>query len=121
MALKREGKGGRQDAGMLGSVLSTVLVKGVELFGLGSQALGSLARSAEKRAAAVALQLGVLMVLMLWVSVGILLALLGLFFLLIDQAGMPRGMVFGAGGAVLALFSLLLLKLAKQNAEINGI
>lgn len=121
MASKRERKAPSAGSGVWSSILSGALVKGVELFGLGGQALSSLVNSAQKKAAAVALRIGVLLVLLLWVSVGLLLALLGLFFMLIDQAGVPRGMVFGAGGAILSLVSLLLLKFAKQGAQDDGL
>jgi uncharacterized membrane protein len=117
MALKRDRKAPLIDTSSIGGALSSLLLKGIELFTLGGQALSDLADNAQKRAAAIAFKIGVLLILLLWVSVGILLALLGLFFLLIDQAGVPRGLVFGAGGAILALVALLLLKFAKQNAD----
>lgn len=99
----------------IGSVLGDLLFKGLDLITAGSQALSDLADNAQKRAAALAVKLALVMLLLLWVSTGILLALLGLFYLLIDQAGIPRGMVFGAGGVILSLVCLLLLKFAKQD------
>jgi uncharacterized protein involved in response to NO len=52
----------------------------------------------------------VLFVLYLWISAGVLLMLLGVFDLLIVQAGLPKGVVFSVGGLVVSLVAVIALQ-----------
>jgi len=52
----------------------------------------------------------ILLTLYLWVSVGVVLMLVGLFDLLIDQAGLPRGVVYSLGGLLVCLVSVIALQ-----------
>ena len=54
-----------------------------------------------------------LLVVYLWVSSGLLLLTLGVFYLLIDYAHVPRGIVFSTGGLVVFLTAVILLQSAK--------
>lgn len=107
MAGKRESKSG----GTL-EILGGLAAKAFELFGMGAEVFSKLGRSAEKRASAFAARLGLRLMLHAWVAAGLFLALLGLFYLLIDSAGIPRGLVFSVGGAIIALLALLILHFA---------
>jgi fucose permease len=49
----------------------------------------------------------------LWISAGIFLLTLGLFDLLIDKAGIPRGVVFSLGGFFVTLIAVIFLQAAK--------
>jgi hypothetical protein len=49
----------------------------------------------------------------LWVSIGLLLLVLGLFFMIIDYAQVSRGIVFTIGGAIIFLTALIFLQTAK--------
>ena len=107
MAGKREGK----SPGSL-EILGSLAGKAFELFGMGAEVFSKVGRGAEKRASAFAARLGLRLLLHAWVSAGIFLALVGLFYLLIDSAGISRGLVFSVGGAIIALLSLLILHFA---------
>jgi hypothetical protein len=107
MASKREGKSG----GAI-EILGALAGKAFEVFGMGAEVFSKVGRGAERRAAAFAAKLGLRLLLHAWVSAGIFLGLIGLFYLLIDSAGIPRGVVFSVGGALVALLSLLLLHFA---------
>lgn len=52
----------------------------------------------------------ILFTLYLWVSIGAVLALVGVFDLLIDQAGVPRGVVFSLGGLLVSLVAVICLQ-----------
>ncbi len=54
-----------------------------------------------------------LFIVYLWASVGILLMALGLFDLLIDFGGLPRGIVFSIGGLLIFLVAVIFLQAAK--------
>jgi hypothetical protein len=86
--------------------------KALEFLGLGSEIFSQVERSAERRASAFAARLGLRFLLHAWISAGIFLGLMGLFYLLIDLAGISRGLVFSVGGTLIALLSFLLLHFA---------
>ncbi len=54
-----------------------------------------------------------LFIVYLWVSVGVLLMLLGCFFLVIDYGQVPRGVVFSIGGALVFLIAVIFLQSAR--------
>ena len=58
-------------------------------------------------------RLAYILVVYIWLSLGILFAILGVFFLLIDFGGVSRGIVFCVGGLVIFLVGLVLLQAAK--------
>lgn len=49
----------------------------------------------------------------LWVSIGLLLLVLGLFFMIIDYAQVSRGLVFSIGGTIIFLTAIIFLQTAK--------
>ncbi len=55
-----------------------------------------------------------LFVVYLWISVGILLMILGIFDLLIDFYRIPRGVVFSFGGLLILLVAVIFLQAAKM-------
>ncbi len=54
-----------------------------------------------------------LFVVYLWISIGLVFLILGLFDILIDQWGVPRGVVFSLGGVLISLVSVIFLQTAK--------
>lgn len=54
-----------------------------------------------------------LFIVYLWISAGLFILTLGLFDLLIDQAGIPRGVVFSLGGAFISLIAVIFLQASK--------
>jgi len=54
-----------------------------------------------------------LFIVYLWVSVGLLLMLLGIFDLLIEFGHVPKGEVFSIGGLLIFLVSIIFLQAAK--------
>ncbi len=55
-----------------------------------------------------------LFVVYLWISVGILLMVLGIFDLLIDFCRISRGVVFSLGGLLILLVAVIFLQAAKM-------
>ncbi len=54
-----------------------------------------------------------LFIVYLWVSAGLFLMTLGLFFLAIDYGQVSRGIVFSVGGALIFLIAVIFLQTAK--------
>jgi hypothetical protein len=54
-----------------------------------------------------------LLMVYLWISAGMLLGILGIFYLLIDYAQAPRGVVFSLGGLIILLTAVIFLQAAK--------
>lgn len=119
MQKKRSNEAGeeREEAKGQGDFFGGVASKLFTILGMGGQILAMVRDSAEKRAELMALRMGRRLVLQLWISAGIYLALLGLVFFIVDQTEIPRGLVYFAAGAVIALISLLLLHYAKRGDE----
>lgn len=110
MALKKRGSERVQASGLIGDLLATFW----ELFGQSSRLWSSIRNSVEEDAEALATRLGLRLLLQVWVLVGSLIAVFGLLFWLIDSAGLPRGPVFFAGGALITSVSLLLAHFARK-------
>lgn len=89
------------------SVLGDLIAKGLELlstFGLmASEAKEALSRKTE----AVFWRTVLLLTLVLWMSAGLFLLILGCMQLLIDQAGWSRGAVYSVGGLLVFLIAAL--------------
>lgn len=112
MASKREENGGK-GFDFFGSLLS----RGLDLLGAGSQLLAQVRDKAERRVEALAMRMGLRLLLQLWISAGILIALSGLMDLLVEYAGVSPGLVHALGGALIASVSLLLLHFARKGME----
>ena len=112
MTLKRERPPGAS------SFASTLISKMLVFFDLGSQFFFRLRSAAERRAEIFTARLGLRMLLQLWISIGIFMALLGIFDLLIDFAGIPRGLVYLFGGVFIALVALLLAHFVKKESAV---
>jgi fucose permease len=52
-------------------------------------------------------------VIYLWISIGAIFIILGVFDLLIDRLGVPRGVVFSLGGILISLIAVIFLQAAK--------
>ena len=55
-----------------------------------------------------------LLVVYMWISVGILLMVLGVFDLIIEYGRVPKGMVFSIGGLFIFLVAIIFLQAAKM-------
>jgi len=100
MAKSKEGKGTPTEGPGLFAKLVDILAAVRLFFGELKGSLAELADGALRRVL-------VLFTLYLWVSVGAVLMLVGLFDLLIDQAGLPRGVVYSLGGLLVCLVSVI--------------
>jgi hypothetical protein len=102
MARSKEGKGPGEGPGLFATLVD--ILAAVRLFfGELKESLAELADGALRRVL-------VLFTLYLWVSVGVLLMLVGVFDLLIDQAGLPRGVVYSLGGLLVSLVAVICLQ-----------
>ena len=104
MAAKRSGKGGDGQ-----SLIGGILAGFWGLFGQGDRLWSGLRKLAADEASVLAARLGLRLLFQVWILIGSLIGVIGLLFWLIDSAGLPRGPVFFAGGALITLVSLLLV------------
>lgn len=96
-----------------GGLFSQVGAKVIDLLSALHLLFGDMRRSAQAQFDRFLRRAEYMFVLFLWISIGILFAILGVFDLLIDKAGISRGIVFSVGGAFIFLTAVVLLQAAK--------
>ena len=58
-----------------------------------------------------------LFVVYIWISIGLVFLILGIFDFLIDHWGVPRGVIFSLGGILISLVSVIFLQTAKMKKQ----
>jgi Na+/proline symporter len=85
-----------------------------EVFGMGRKFVESTLDLLEKRFEKFQQRILKLLVAYLGTLAGLFFMILGVFYLLIDFAGVPRGVVFTTGGLIVLLFSVLVILANKK-------
>ena len=97
-----------------GSMFMSLLNKGIEILSGTVPIIGSLADNLEDRAEKMHKRMLGFAMFYLSLFAGIIFLILGIFFLLVDSAGIPRGVVFSVGGLLVLLVSMLLIQFWKN-------
>jgi len=94
----------------LGSVLEKIfnLLAAARLF------FGELRGSVLEKADGFLRRVQFLFIVYLWISIGLIFLILGVFDLLIDDLRVSRGVVFSLGGVLISLVSVIFLQTAKM-------